>query len=168
MTRWVITLFALLCALALGAPAAVAATSSNTAPAAISDCYNHGKLTAHYSPDTLRSALAQMPVDVREYSDCYDVIERQLFATLGQTKPSDVSGSPASSSGSGLPTWLLVVIVLLALAGVTFGALAIRRRFAVAEGPDASPRSPAQPPDADEGPRGPDPGPGGPGGGAGA
>ena len=138
MTRRAITLFALVCALVLGAPAVAGAASGDTAPAAISDCNAHGQLTAHYASDTLRTALAQMPVDVREYTDCYDVIERQLFAQLGQAKPGAVTGTPAaSSSGSGLPAWLLVVIVLLALGGVTFGALAIRRRSAVAEGPDA-------------------------------
>src|SRR5437764_5099702 len=147
MTRRAITLFALVCAVALGAPAAAGAASGGTAPAAISDCNDHGKLTTHYSPATLRTALAQMPVDVREYTDCYDVIERQLFAELGQAKPGAVTGTPAaSSSGSGLPTWLLVVIVLLALAAVTFGALAIRRRSAVAEGPDAgAPGGPGAP-----------------------
>ena len=127
----------LLCALALGAPVAAGAAGGDTPSAAISDCNDHGQLTAHYSAATLRAALAQMPVDVREYTDCYDVIERQLFKQLGQSTPG-AAGTPASSSsGSGLPTWLLIVIVLLALAAVTFGALAIRRRTATADGPPA-------------------------------
>ena len=38
-----------------------------------------------------------------------------------------------------LPTWLIIVIVLLALAALTFGALAIRRRRLEGPGdPDAS------------------------------
>ena len=127
----------LLCALALAVPLAAGAAGADTPSAAISDCNDHGQLTAQYSSATLRAALAQMPVDVREYTDCYDVIERQLFKQLGQSTPG-AAGTPASSSSSsGLPTWLLIVIVLLALAAVTFGALAIRRRTATAEGPAA-------------------------------
>ncbi len=140
------------CALALATPVAAGAAGADTPSAAISDCNDHGQLTAHYAPATLRAALAQMPVDVREYTDCYDVIERQLFKELGQSAPG-AAGTPASSSsGSGLPTWLLIVIVLLALAAVTFGALAIRRRTAP-EGPaapaDGTPAAPgpAQPAD---------------------
>ena len=138
MIRRAILALVLSCAVALAAPVAAGAAGADTPSAAISDCNDHGQLTAHYSPSTLRAALAQMPVDVREYTDCYDVIERQLFKELGQSTPG-AAGTPASSSsGSGLPTWLLVVIVLLALAAVTFGALAIRRRTATADGPSAA------------------------------
>ena len=69
-----------------------------------------------------------MPADVREYTDCYDVIEKQLFAQLGTSSSTGTGGSGSSSGGSVLPTWLIVVIVVLALAALTFGALAIRRR----------------------------------------
>ena len=136
----------LLCALALATPVAAGAAGTDTPSAAISDCNDHGQLTAQYSAATLRAALAQMPADVREYTDCYDVIERQLFKQLGQSTPG-AAGTPASSSSSsGLPTWLLIVIVLLALAAVTFGALAVRRRTATAEGPAAdSPGGPTEP-----------------------
>ncbi|MBV8713246.1 MAG: hypothetical protein JOY56_15770 [Solirubrobacterales bacterium] len=159
MIRRAIMVLVLLFGLALGAPVAAGAADGDTPSAAISDCNDHGQLTAHYSPATLRAALAQMPVDVREYTDCYDVIERQLFKELGQSTPG-AAGTPASSSsGSGLPTWLLIVIVLLALAAVTFGALAVRRRTAPAEGP-AGPAGgvpaepgPSQPGDAPPQPR---------------
>ena len=135
MIRRAILALVLSCALALAAPVAAGAAGADTPSAAISDCNDHGQLTAQYSAATLRAALAQMPADVREYTDCYDVIERQLFKELGQSTPG-AAGTPASSSsGSGLPTWLLIVIVLLALAAVTFGALAVRRRTAPAEGP---------------------------------
>jgi hypothetical protein len=149
MIRRAIMVLVLPCALALATPVAAGAAGADTPSAAISDCNDHGQLTAHYSPATLRAALAQMPVDVREYTDCYDVIERQLFKQLGQSAPGAAGAPPSSSSGSGLPTWLLIVIVLLALAAVTFGALAIRRRTAP-EGPPApadgtpAPPGPAQ------------------------
>ena len=120
MTRRAPTLLALVCALCLGLPALAGAASNDTPSAAITDCNDHGKLTAQYSAATLQQALEQMPVDVREYTDCYDVIERQLLAEQGKASPGSASTAPASSSGSFLPTWLIVVIVVLALAAVTF------------------------------------------------
>jgi len=134
MIRREITVLACVCLVLAAVPVAIAAGATSDTPSqAIADCYSHSQLTAHYSTGTLRQALVQMPADVREYSDCFDVIERQLFAQQGGGSGS--SGTPAaSSSGSVIPTPLLIVIVLLALAAVTFGALAIRRRRA--EGPD--------------------------------
>jgi hypothetical protein len=127
MMRRAVTLLALACALALGTPVIAAAASGGTASQAISDCNDHGTLTKTYSSSTLRSALAQMPGDVKEYTDCYDVIERQLFKQLGSAAPG--TATTGSSSGSSfLPTWLIIVIVVLALAAITFGAMAIRRR----------------------------------------
>ncbi len=128
MTRRLFIVFALVCALVAGPTAGIAAAASgDTAAAAIADCSANDRLTHHYSAATLTAALAKLPADVREYSDCYDVIEKQLFAQLG-TSSSNGSGGGSSSGGSVLPTWLLIVIVLLALGALTFGALAIRNR----------------------------------------
>ena len=128
MMRRLVTSLLIVCALLATAPAVDAAQSSGgTGTQAITDCNDNGKLTSHYSSDALRSALADMPADVREYTDCYDVIEKQLFAQLGSSS-SGTSGGGSSSGGSVLPTWLVIVIVVLALAALTFGALAIRRR----------------------------------------
>ena len=152
MTRRAITVLALGCALTVGAPALAGAASSGTAAQAITDCNDHSRLTQSYSSPVLRQALAQMPADVREYTDCFDVIERQLFKQLGQSGAAG-GGSASSSGSSGLPTWLIVVIVVLALAAITFGALALRRR-----------RTPPGPggPDGPDGPAGPPPGDPGP------
>jgi predicted PurR-regulated permease PerM len=153
MTRRAITVLALACALSLGVPALVSAASGGTASQAITDCNDNGKLTKQYSTQVLRSALAQMPADVREYTDCFDVIERQLFKQVGSSHGGSAGNASSSSGSSFLPTWLIVVIVVLALAAITFGALALRRRSA-APGPD----------DPGPGPPGPGgPGPGGPG-----
>jgi len=127
MIRRAITLFALVCALSLAVPMVAGAATSGTPSQAISDCNAHDRLTAYYSPSVLRAALAQMPSDVKEYTDCYDVIEQQLFKQLGQSGSGSVS-APSSSSSSFLPTWLIIVIVVLALAAITFGAIAYRRR----------------------------------------
>jgi hypothetical protein len=147
MIRRAITLLALVCALSLTVPVLATAATSGTASQAISDCNAHDRLTAYYSPDVLRQALAQMPSDVKEYTDCYDVIEQQLFKEQGQQATGSATAS-SSSSSSFLPTWLIVVIVILALAAITFGALAYRRRSG---GPGAG-----------EGPSGPVGGPSGP------
>ncbi|HTU84097.1 MAG TPA: hypothetical protein VMF57_00910 [Solirubrobacteraceae bacterium] len=146
MTRRAATLLALVCALSLGAPMVAAAASGGTPSQAISDCNQHGRLTASYSTSTLRAALAQMPVDVKEYTDCYDVIENQLFKELGHPTSGTATPPSTSSSSSFLPTWLIIVIVVLALAAITFGAMAIRRRSG-GGGPGAG-----GPPDAGSGP----------------
>jgi hypothetical protein len=142
MSRRAPTLLALVCALCLGAPAMAGAASNDTPQAAITDCNNHGQLTQHYSAATLQAALGQMPADVREYTDCYDVIERALLAEEGKASSGGSSTAPASSSSSFLPTWLIIVIVLLALAAITFGALAIRRRGEAPAGPGGPPPPP--------------------------
>jgi hypothetical protein len=128
MMRRLVTSLAIVCALLAVAPVVAAGQTSGSAQQALTDCNNHGTLTGHYSPDALRNALASMPADMREYTDCYDVIEKQLFAQLGTSSSGGSGGSGSGSGGSVLPTWLIVVIVVLALAALTFGALAIRRR----------------------------------------
>jgi hypothetical protein len=150
MSRRAITLLALVCALALALPMAAAAASGGTPSQAISDCNAHDTLTAHYSPSVLRAALAQMPSDVKEYTDCYDVIENQLFKELGKKTPSGSATAPSSSGSSFLPTWLIIVIVVLVLAAVTFGAIAIRRRSGGPGGPGGP--GAGGPPDAGSGP----------------
>lgn|ERR1022692_2240051 len=123
----------LLCAL-LGVTAAAMA-GALTAPAAFAgespvtvDCNAHGALTHHYSITQLRSALASLPAQVKEYTDCYDVINRQLLAELGTGGKGGAGGG--GSGGSFLPTPVIVIVVVLALAAVTFGAVELRRRRA--------------------------------------
>ena len=102
---------------------------------AVTDCNAHGRLTKTYTPQELQTALSTMPADIKEYTDCYDVIQRALVAQLGGHH---VNGSgDSSSSGSFLPTPVIVVIVVLALAAATFGVLAVRRRSDAGNGPEA-------------------------------
>ena len=111
MRRRLITALALVSAIALGAPSLVAAAPGGTAAQAITDCNDHAGLTAHYSVATLRTALATMPVDVREYTDCYDVIQKQLFAQLGTSGSGGSGTTGGSSGGSVIPTPLLILII---------------------------------------------------------
>jgi hypothetical protein len=153
MTRRAITVLALGFALSVAASAPAGAAPSGTAAQAITDCNDHGRLTQSYTSPVLRQALAQMPADVREYTDCFDVVERQLFKQLGKSGAGAAGTGTASSGGSFLPTWLIVVIVVLALAAITFGALALRRRR-TPPGPGApgGTDGPTGPPPSDPGP----------------
>jgi hypothetical protein len=106
-----------------GVPAAPAAAANGSQ--VISDCNTHGRLTQRYSVAQLRTALNAMPADVKEYTDCYDVIQRALLAQLGGAH---TGGGDSGGGGAFLPTPLIVVLVLLALAAVGLGAVALRRR----------------------------------------
>jgi hypothetical protein len=113
------------------APAALAGSANPVA-----DCNAHATLTQHYSVSQLRKALSTMPADIKEYTNCYDVIQRQLLAQLGKSQPSSSNSPSTSSSGSFLPTPVIVVLVVLILAAVTFGAVALRRRRGAGGGDD--------------------------------
>jgi hypothetical protein len=115
----------------LAAPVALAAGTPNP----VADCNAHATLTQHYSISQLRKGLSTMPADIREYTNCIDVLNRQLLAQLGQA-PGDGNTSGSSSGGSFLPTPVIVILVLLILAAATFGAIALRRRRGADGGDD--------------------------------
>jgi ABC-type phosphate transport system substrate-binding protein len=117
----IIALLAALSALLGGSlPSAVAAGVSPP----VADCSAHGKLTQHYSASELQQALATMPTDVKEYTNCPNVIQQALLAELGA-----VHGGGGGSGGSSfLPGWVIAVLVVLVLAGAAAGAMAVRNR----------------------------------------
>lgn len=90
----------------------------------VADCYANGHLTHSYTAGQLRTGLATMPVDVREYSPCYDVLQRALLLKIGRL------GAAGSGGGGGsfLPIWLIVLLGVLLLGGAAFGAVAVRNR----------------------------------------
>ncbi len=104
------------------APGALAASP------VISDCNANGRLTRHYSVSQLQTALSTMPADVKEYTDCYDVIQRTLLSEASGSHLANPGSSQASTGGSFLPTPVIVVLVLVVLAGATLGAFVVRRR----------------------------------------
>ncbi len=118
------TTFALLAALGCSLALAGPALGAGSAAQALADCNAHDRLTQQYPTATLRSALATMPAEVKEYTDCYDVIQRQLLSQEGQLKGSGSGGS----GGSLLPTWVIVVLAVLIVGGAGFGTVALRRR----------------------------------------
>jgi hypothetical protein len=81
--------------IALAVPAAAQAASGS---AVIRDCTDDGQLSKHYTAKELADALAHMPADVDEYSDCRDVIRR---AQLGAAGGRGTSGGGTSGGGGG-------------------------------------------------------------------
>ena len=73
-------------------PAAAALAGSGEK--VIRDCTDDGVLQGHYTQKQLRDALASIPTDVDEYTNCRDVIRRAAFAGGG-------SGSGKGGSGGG-------------------------------------------------------------------
>ena len=120
------SLLTVLCALG-GAPWAffVASAAAAGLSRPVADCDAHARLTHKYSVAQLRSALATMPADVKEYTNCGDVIQQALLAELGSLHG---RGGPGQGGGSFLPTPLIVVLGLLVVGGVAFAAFATRRR----------------------------------------
>ena len=105
--------------------------ASASAGQVITDCNSHGQLTRSYSTGELRSALASLPADVKEYTNCYDVIQRALLAQVGSAGHRGSGSGSASSGGSGgsfLSTPVIAVLVLLALLGGGLSVAAARRR----------------------------------------
>jgi hypothetical protein len=104
--------------LSAGAPLALGAGGN----AVVNDCQAHGVLTRSYTLSQLEQALRVMPASTKQYTDCYDVVQKAI-ADHNRT-----GAAGGSSGGSFLPTPVIVILVILILAGVTFGAIAIRRR----------------------------------------
>jgi hypothetical protein len=113
-------------ALSLGALAATPALAATNA--AVADCVANAQLTRTYTAAELQNGLATMPTDIKQYTDCYDVIQRALLIKLGKLPNAKQPASSTSSGGSFLPTPLLIALILLVVAAASFGAIALRRR----------------------------------------
>jgi hypothetical protein len=136
--------------------AALAAASVSAGPAVaasgnsvINDCQSHGRLTHSYTLTELRHALAIMPASVKQYTSCYDVIFQGVLTVRGGK-----TTGPKGGGGSFLPTPVIIILVVLILAGVTFGAIAIRQRRAGSggDGPRRAGPGGAGPPESGTGP----------------
>lgn len=125
MRRW-LQAIALCCAVAAlaGQPAAPPATAAAGNPI-IADCQDHGRLTQTYTLRELQHALAVMPASVKQYSNCYDVIQNALIKARHGPARGSASGR---SGGPFLPVPVIVILALLVAAALAFGALAWRHR----------------------------------------
>ncbi len=109
------------------------AVAADGAAAVIADCNSHNQLTRPYPPAQLRAALATMPASLKEYTDCYDVINRALIARLSDSHLVGAA-TPSSSGGSFFSAPVIIVLVVLLAAAGSFGALALRRRTSSGRG----------------------------------
>lgn len=103
-----------------------AAPASASLSAAVADCNTNTRLTQTYTAGELRSALNTMPADIKEYTDCYDVIQRALLADIGGIKAGDAGNGGGGSSF--LPTPLLIVLGVLVVGAGAFLVIARRQR----------------------------------------
>jgi hypothetical protein len=103
--RNILIALAALCVLGATAPAAFADYH-----AVIRECYNTGQLPAHkYSRHDLKEARRHLPSDIKEYSDCEDLINAALAAANkpggtgggGGTAPAIPPPNPALTTPSG-------------------------------------------------------------------
>jgi hypothetical protein len=127
MRRWnrALALGGVLTALA-AASVAMPTAAAGAGNAIINDCEANGQLTHTYTLSEVRQALAAMPASVKQYTNCYDVIQQALI----QARKTGTAG-PGSSSGSGgsfLPTPVIIIIVVLILVALGLGGLALARR----------------------------------------
>jgi hypothetical protein len=116
-----IALASALLTLSIAAPAALASNNQ-----VIADCNSHGQLTQTYTASALQNALSTMPGDIKEYTNCYDVVQRALLAQIGSHHGG--GGSDPGSGGSSIPTPLIIVLVFVVLAAASFGVVELRRR----------------------------------------
>jgi hypothetical protein len=93
---------------------------------AVADCNTNTRLTQTYTEGELRTALNTMPADIKEYTDCYDVIQRALLADIGGIKAGGASNGGGGSSF--LPTPLLIVLGVLVVGAAGFAVIAYRQR----------------------------------------
>ena len=112
-------------ALSLGALSAAPALAARNP--AVADCVANARLTHSYTVSQLQNGLATLPTDIKQYTDCYDVLQRALLAELGKSRKGSV-GASTNSGGSFLPTPLLIILIVLVVAAGGFGMMAIRRR----------------------------------------
>ena len=111
---------------AAGWAAPIALGANTVGNPVLQDCNANGAITHNFTLAQLRHALAIMPASDKEYGNCQDAIT----AAIIKVKANKPIVSNSDAGGSFLPTPVIVILVVLILAAVTFGALAVRRRNA--------------------------------------
>lgn len=98
MRRVFVTTIAFCCLLLV--PAAAHASGR----AVIRDCTDDGQLSKSYSQKDYRDALAHLPTDVDEYTDCRDVIRKAQLGGAAGGGGNGGPGAPGGGSGGGNAT----------------------------------------------------------------
>jgi hypothetical protein len=68
--------------------------------AVIHDCLNNGRITGHYTQQAYSQALAEMPTDVSEYSDCPNLIRQAQLAAAGHGGAGGALGGAGAAGGT--------------------------------------------------------------------
>jgi hypothetical protein len=89
----VCALLSILIAICLAAPSGALASGKQV----IRDCTDDGQLSRSYSQQDYRDALANLPTDVDEYTDCRDVIRHAQLGGAG----GDRNGGSGGAGGGG-------------------------------------------------------------------
>src|SRR3954469_20922255 len=100
--RRVIAVISALCCALLAAPA-----WAGPGDPVIRDCAQHGKLTGSYTQAQYADALANLPADLAEYSNCRQVIsaaKRKASQGTGTTGGGTPSGGTPSGGGGAPPS----------------------------------------------------------------
>lgn len=99
MNRRPVRLLTAICAVLLVAPATALADGE----AVVRDCTDNGKLDKRYSQSEYRDALANLPTDVDEYTDCRDVIRKSQLGAAGGDGSSGGGTTGGTGGGGSLP-----------------------------------------------------------------
>jgi hypothetical protein len=67
----------------------------------IRDCEDDGVLQGDYTPTELRKAQTQLPTDIDEYSDCRDVLSREISARASASNGGGGGGGTGAGTGTG-------------------------------------------------------------------
>ena len=82
-----------------------AAAQADGGAAVIRDCVNNGRITGHYTQKQYAQALAEIPADVSEYSDCASLIRQaQLAAAGGGHSGGAATPPPANALSTASPS----------------------------------------------------------------
>jgi hypothetical protein len=76
---------------------APAAAQADGGAAVIHDCSDHGRITGHYTQKQYAQALAELPADINEYSDCEALIRRAQLAAAGGHSGGGGGASPSNA-----------------------------------------------------------------------
>lgn len=91
------TIFLALLATLLLVPTASAASPTQI----LRDCFDDGILQGNYTIAELRKAETQLPTDVDEYSDCRDVLSREIAARAAAASPKSDTGNSGAGAAAG-------------------------------------------------------------------
>jgi hypothetical protein len=119
--------FRLLFAMALGALALVCAGTAGAAQSCASRImadWKDGRIDQTYAVSCYRTALADLPEDVRVYSSAQTDITRALQARVGAR--ASKSAAPTSGGGGGVSPLLVVLVTGAILVGAGSVAAAVR------------------------------------------